>query len=310
MLRLAADPDDNVVEAVLPPIRRRPGAENDAVFIAALDRRTRTTGRTTPSRPYQVIREAALQLKGASSTPALLSAITAALQRITEERCQTSRDARLALIDRLAELGSAAQASAVTPLLRDIDPKVAQAAATLLTQWSGRPATPEPQVRQPELPPAASLSEHVNVRIEMEGGKSLWIGLYDDDAPLAKNRFLRLVRARYYDGAPFHRIVPNFVIQGGSPNANEYCGDCPFMRDEVGLLMNTRGTIGISTRGRDTGDAQIFVNLVDNPRLDHDYTVFAYVCESDLPVVDEIQEGDRMQRVTISSRPNCRVPPR
>jgi cyclophilin family peptidyl-prolyl cis-trans isomerase len=52
------------------------------------------------------------------------------------------------------------------------------------------------------------------------------------------------------------------------------------------------------------------VNLVDNPRLDHDYTVFAYVCASDLPVVDEIQEGDRTQRVTISSRPNCRVPPR
>ena len=42
--------------------------------------------------------------------------------------------------------------------------------------------------------------------------------------------------------------------------------------------MHERGTVGISTRGRDTGDAQIFVNLVDNARLDHDYTVFAYVC--------------------------------
>ena len=80
--------------------------------------------------------------------------------------------------------------------------------------------------------------------------------------------------------------MPNFVIQGGGPNANEYCGDCPFARDEVGLVQHERGTVGISTRGRDTGDSQIFINLVDTPRLDHDYTVFAYVCDG-MEVVDD-----------------------
>ena len=80
----------------------------------------------------------------------------------------------------------------------------------------------------------------------------------------------------------------------GGPNANEYCGDCPFMRDELGA-MHTRGTVGISTRGRDTGDAQIFINLVDNARLDYDYTVFATIC-SGMEAVDEIQEGDRIIR--------------
>src|SRR5438067_1354390 len=83
-------------------------------------------------------------------------------------------------------------------------------------------------------------------------------------------------RSWYYDGLTFHRVLPNFVIQGGSPGANEYVGDGPFMRDEVGR-SNTRGTVGISTRGRDTGDAQIFINLVDNQRLDHEYTVIAEV---------------------------------
>src|SRR5262245_46386975 len=118
-------------------------------------------------------------------------------------------------------------------------------------------------------------------------------------APLTRQRFLAAVRSRYYDGLTFHRVVPNFVIQGGSPNANEYCGDCPFMRDEPGA-MHTRGTVGISTRGPDTGDAQIFVNLVDNARLDFDYTVFARVCKG-MDVVDDIQEGDRIVRVRIGS---------
>jgi cyclophilin family peptidyl-prolyl cis-trans isomerase len=83
---------------------------------------------------------------------------------------------------------------------------------------------------------------------------------------------------------------------------NEYVGDGPFMRDEVGLLHHLRGTIGISTRGRDTGDAQWFINLVDNYRLDHDYTVFGQV-ESGMEVVDGIREGDVMERVQIIARP-------
>jgi cyclophilin family peptidyl-prolyl cis-trans isomerase len=78
------------------------------------------------------------------------------------------------------------------------------------------------------------------------------------------------------------------------------------MRDEVGLEMHTRGTVGISTRGRDTGDAQIFINLVDNPFLDFEYTVFARVCADTMPVVDAIQEGDRITRVQIVPARGCR----
>ena len=59
-----------------------------------------------------------------------------------------------------------------------------------------------------------------------------------------------------------------------------------------------RGAVGISTRGRDTGDAQIFIDLVDNPRLDHDYTVFAQVLNG-IDVVDQILEGDVIERIEI-----------
>jgi cyclophilin family peptidyl-prolyl cis-trans isomerase len=75
-------------------------------------------------------------------------------------------------------------------------------------------------------------------------------------------------------------------------------GDGPFMRDEVGLVSHQRGTVGISTRGRDTGDAQIFVNLVDSPRLDHIYTVFAEV-STGMDVVDALLEGDVIERVEL-----------
>jgi cyclophilin family peptidyl-prolyl cis-trans isomerase len=68
------------------------------------------------------------------------------------------------------------------------------------------------------------------------------------------------------------------------------------MRDEVGI--HRRGTVGISTRGRDTGDAQLFVNLVDSPRLDHQYTVFGAVV-SGMDVVDGVLEGDVIERVEV-----------
>ena len=93
--------------------------------------------------------------------------------------------------------------------------------------------------------------------------------------------------------------MPNFVIQGGSPGANEYAGDGAFSRDELGLLSNQRGSVGVSTRGRDTGDAQFYVNLVDNLRLDHAYTVFGQV-ESGMDVVDAIVEGDVIEAVEAS----------
>jgi cyclophilin family peptidyl-prolyl cis-trans isomerase len=115
-------------------------------------------------------------------------------------------------------------------------------------------------------------------------------------------RFAHLAASGYYNGLTFHRVVPNFVIQGGSPGANEYIGDAAFMRDEVGTWPHVRGAVGISTRGRDTGDAQIFIDLVDNPRLDHDFTVFAQVL-SGMDVVDAILEGDVIDRIEIVAGP-------
>ncbi len=307
LTRLAGDEDDNVVEAALPALRERSGSETDAIVVAALGRKTRIVGRHQV-RPYQAVLAAATALQGAAATPALVGALSDALERISEERCETSRDVRLALIARLSEMGSAEQAGVLSELLTDIDPVVAAAAGVVVTKWTGKPAIVDPPERAPRPAPADSGTPTEAVRIEMEDGRHFELRFFSV-APYASARFLELARIGYYDRLAFQRVVPNFVIQGGGPNANEYCGDCPFARDEVGLVPHRRGTVGISTRGRDTGDSQIFVNLVDSPRLDHTYTVFAYVCDG-MEVVESIQEGDRMQRLSVvTPAKDCTPPP-
>jgi cyclophilin family peptidyl-prolyl cis-trans isomerase len=136
-------------------------------------------------------------------------------------------------------------------------------------------------------------------RVELETGRSFDIHFDRNVAPLAYARIRRLVGDKYYDGLTFHRVVPNFVIQGGSPGANEYAGNSRFMRDELSTRPHSRGTVGLSTRGHHTGDAQIFVNLVDNRILDLEYTVIGEVEPVHMPIVDTIQEGTRMIRVRM-----------
>jgi cyclophilin family peptidyl-prolyl cis-trans isomerase len=131
----------------------------------------------------------------------------------------------------------------------------------------------------------------------MRGDGAIVIDLFSELAPLNAWRFVRLARQGYFDGLTFHRWEPNFVVQGGSPGANEYAGDGPYTRDEVGG-SHWRGTLGVSTRGRDTGDGQIFINLVDNVRLDHDYTVLGEVLDG-MDVVDRLLEGAVIERAEV-----------
>ena len=107
-----------------------------------------------------------------------------------------------------------------------------------------------------------------------------------------------LTRSGYFNGLTFHRWAPNWVIQGGSPGANELVGSSPFMDDEVGLLPHQRGAMGISNRAHDTGDAQLFVDLNENDRLNHAYTVWGQVVRG-MPVADSVMEADIMKKVEI-----------
>jgi len=287
--KLAYDDEDNVREATLAPLRRLKGDEAEPYFVAALGRGD-----------YQLLRTAAIELKGARPTTPLASGLLEALRRVTAERKETSRDTRLALLERLQELGSPDQAGTIVPLLRDFDIRIAQLAASVIQQWTGRVQEIDPQLLPRPALPTGIGSSIEPARVKMKSGKVFFIDLRPELAPLTVARFVRLARDGYYNGLTFHRVVPNFVIQGGSPAANEYSGDTLYMRDEISSLSHVRGAVGISTRGRDTGDAQFFVNLVDNPRLDFEYTVFGLVQKPD--DLDDILEGDVITGITFEKQ--------
>jgi cyclophilin family peptidyl-prolyl cis-trans isomerase len=226
-----------------------------------------------------------------------------ALERLSAKRSENARDPRVSMLTRIGELGSAASATRVEPYVADYDTAVAQLAATTLAAWrhTGVESRPAPLPIRAEPLAAVFLRDDVRLRVTMSpasGGGSFTVRLFPREAPATVARVLRLVRQGWYDGKVFQRVEPNFVIQGGGPDANEYVGDDAFMRDELTLRTHARGTLGISARGRDTGDGQWFINLVDNPLLDHEYTVFGSI-DGGRQAAEHILEGDRIARVEM-----------
>jgi cyclophilin family peptidyl-prolyl cis-trans isomerase/HEAT repeat protein len=257
LVTLARDQHPNVREAALGELIALKRAE---AIPAALDAVT--------ANDYQLVITAARALAAAPDPSATLPVLQKAFDRISAERRDTARDALNAIRDAVSKLGGSALP----------EPKAEPIAARALTDKD------------------FDTLRGTRLRFTMTGLGSFELRLLPDEAAVTAIHVASLARQGYYNGLTFHRVVPNFVIQGGSPGANEYVGQGPFMRDEVGLLSHRRSTVGISTRGRDTGDAQIFINLVDLPRLDHIYTVFAEVV-SGMDIVDAILEGDVIERV-------------
>jgi cyclophilin family peptidyl-prolyl cis-trans isomerase/HEAT repeat protein len=287
---LVRDDHPNVRTAAIEGIFALEGHEVDDVLLIQLE-----------GDDPQLLMTAARLLEGSPRPADVGARALAAFERISEAERETWRDARRALLAAVVAVGDETLAERLTPYLLDYDPLVAADVAEALEKWTGRPhlATVVPLPRL-SLPTVADLRamDGASVVLHMRGGGVIEIRLHPYLAPNNAFRFYRLAREGYFDGLTFHRWVPNFVIQGGSPGANEYEGDGPFTRDEVGLLSHWRGTVGISTRGHDTGDGQIFVNLVDNVRLDHAYTVVGTVVRG-MDVVDGVLEGAVIERAEI-----------
>jgi len=293
---LADDFSANVREAALPGLVSVAGRDADPVLIAQL---------ADPD--PQVVRTAAQLLAGSPATDARTAALIGALERFTEGRRATDRDARVAVLERLADVweGSTADVGHLRRWLTDPDPRVAMAAAVALERWTGLRHEPAPRGTLPDLrlPEWRDLQDLQSglLLLELEGGSlgfgtraQVRIRLLPFEAPTSAARVAGLARDGALDGLTLHRVAPNFVVQGGSPGANEYAGHGAYTRDELGQVGHWKGTVGVSTRGRDTGDGQLFVNVVDNLRLDHDYTVFGFVVEG-LEHLETMQEGARIR---------------
>jgi len=290
---LASDDDDNVKEAAIDGLSKVSGHAADNIYVATLS-----------ARGYQAVRAAARALAGSSRADVLTQSI-ATLRRLRLDSSETSRDTRLALLERVNEHADTAHAHAIADLASDFDCAVAQGAATVaarLGPTSGMaPRCTKLPIVLPTEAVALSLGRQARLRIviaDSSGGGSFLVRLRGDVAPIMAARVLELARSHYYDGLTWQRVEPDFVIQGGSPRANEYVGNRRFIRDELGTVPQVRGAVGMSTRGHDTGDAQWFVNLRDNLRLNRDYSLFGEVVEG-ISVVDGVLEGDVIARIEV-----------
>lgn len=178
----------------------------------------------------------------------------------------------------------------------DEDTRVAKAALAVM----GAGLRPEKTARDRAAAPlnAADLRRLAapRARVTIRDVGRFDIALFTAEAPATVLRFAELAQSGYYNGQTFELVAPNALVQTEDRAAR--AADVPLLRDEVGLWPHVRGAVGIATRGRDTGDARIFIDLVDNPRFDHEHTVFAQVLNG-IDIVDQIQEGDAIESIEI-----------
>ncbi|MEO7264640.1 MAG: peptidylprolyl isomerase [Ferruginibacter sp.] len=126
--------------------------------------------------------------------------------------------------------------------------------------------------------------------------------LYDDAAPIAAANFKKLVSQGYYDGLKFHRVIPNFMIQGGCPDGTGaggpgYTIPCETKGDKQ---YHDRGVMSMAHRGPDTGGSQFFIchNRQGTQHLDGVHTCFGKITDG-LDIIDDIRGGDVMDKVEI-----------
>ena len=129
------------------------------------------------------------------------------------------------------------------------------------------------------------------------------VELFTKDAPTTVNNFVFLAREGFYDGTIFHRVIADFMVQGGDPTGTGRGGPGYRFADETKNNPNrhARGVLSMANAGPNTNGSQFFITHVDTPWLDGKHTVFGRVL-SGLDVVDSVQQGDTLNSVTIEEK--------
>ena len=126
---------------------------------------------------------------------------------------------------------------------------------------------------------------------------TITLELFEKDAPNTVKNFVALSRKGFYDGLAFHRVISNFMIQGGCPDGNGRGGPGYHIDCELNANKHLPGTLSMAHAGRDTGGSQFFICHVACPHLDGQHTVFGRT--KDMPVVNAIRHGVEIESVTI-----------
>ncbi len=139
---------------------------------------------------------------------------------------------------------------------------------------------------------------------EIQTGKGVMkVEFFEEDAPNTVANFIKLATSGFYDGLTFHRVIPDFVIQGGCPRGDGTGGpgykiDCETQGNNQ---YHDRGVLSMAHAGRNTGGSQFFIchNRTNTKHLDRQHTVFGKVVEG-LEVIDAIRAGDKIVKIVVN----------
>ena len=139
-------------------------------------------------------------------------------------------------------------------------------------------------------------------KVKISTSKGDMIAELYDETPITTNNFKSLIEKKFYDGLNFHRVIPNFVIQGGCPNGVGNGGPGYTIQCEVTApkQFHDRGVLSMAHAGRNTGGSQFFIchNRQGTQHLDGNHTCFGKVVEG-IDVVDQIQQGDKINSIEM-----------
>lgn len=151
-------------------------------------------------------------------------------------------------------------------------------------------------------PPEMTIDPKKNYKANIETSKgTIELELYPQYAPKTVNNFVFLAKEGYYDGVTFHRVISNFMVQGGDPTGTGTGGPGYRFEDEVSgnPLKHDAKVISMANAGPGTNGSQFFITHSPQPHLNGKHTVFGKVTKG-ADVVDAIRQGDKMTKVTVS----------
>jgi peptidyl-prolyl cis-trans isomerase B (cyclophilin B) len=160
----------------------------------------------------------------------------------------------------------------------------------------------KPSHQQWDNPPAMEIDPKKSYTATIKTNRGdIVLDFYPQYAPITVNNFVFLARQGYYNGVKFHRVINNFVIQGGDPTGTGRGGPGYNFQDEFknNPLRHERGVMSMANAGPGTNGSQFFITHSPQPHLNNRHTVFGKVT-SGLDVVDAIRQGDEMIEVTIT----------
>ena len=149
-------------------------------------------------------------------------------------------------------------------------------------------------------PMTIDTSKQYTATIETEKG-NLVLELFASDVPLTVNNFVFLAREGFYDGTTFHRVIPDFMAQGGDPTGTGTGGPGYKFADEFTEHTHGTGALSMANSGPNTNGSQFFITYTPQPHLDNHHSVFGQLTDG-MDVLKALKNGDAVVRITIEER--------